>query len=108
MSEATPGNAGRADYPRMVYHPDGRTRQVETAEEENALLPDGWGQKPSAVHLKPKPSPSVGYGSNDPFAVMIRNVLEQVLDERGVGRSPRTAAPEPAADAPAPARSQRR
>jgi hypothetical protein len=33
----------------------------------------------------------VSYGSNDPMAVMFRNILEQVLDERGVGRSPGTA-----------------
>jgi hypothetical protein len=91
VSEATPGNAGRADYPRMIYHPDGRTMQVETAAEEDGLRADGWGQKPSPIHYRPKPSQSVSYGSNDPMAVMFRNILEQVLDERGVGRSPGTA-----------------
>ena len=96
-TEAIPGNAGRADYPRMVYHADGRTMQVETAEQEDGLRSEGWGQRPHPIHMRPKPSPSVvgGYGSNDPLAMLIRNVLEQVLDERGFGkRDAGEAAPE--------------
>lgn len=73
----------------MVYHADGRTATVASSEEENAL-PEGWSQKPSPVHTKPVPTPSVAAGSNDPLAILIRNVLEQVLDERGIGRSPGT------------------
>jgi hypothetical protein len=91
VSEAIPGNAGRADYPRMIFHPDGRTMQVETAEDEDGLRKDGWGQKPLPIHMKPKPTPSTaagGYGVNDALGVLIRNILEQVLDERGVGKPP--------------------
>jgi hypothetical protein len=88
MTEAIPGNAGRDDYPRMLFHPDGRTTVVDTPEQEDPMLREGWSQKPAEVHLKPDPTPSVGFAVADPLAVMIRNVLEQVLDERGVGHSP--------------------
>ena len=87
--DIVPGNAGRADYPRMVFHPDGRSEVVDTPEAEDALRKEGWGQKPHDIHLKPKPSPSTaagGYGINDALATLLREVLERVLDERGVGK----------------------
>lgn len=40
------------DYPRMLYHADGRTRVVATPEEHNAQTPAGWGTIPLAVHLQ--------------------------------------------------------
>lgn len=86
---AVPGNAGRDDYPRMVYHPDGRTRIVATPAEENDLLPEGWQQTPPADFARPRPSPSTVAGISDPLATMFRNILEQVLDERGLGKTPR-------------------
>lgn len=86
--DIVPGNAGRADYPRMVFHPDGRTQAVDTPEAEDALRKEGWGQKPHDIHLKPKPTPAPvgGYGMNDALGALIRNVLESVLDERGIGK----------------------
>jgi hypothetical protein len=88
MVEAIPGNAGRDDYPRMLFHPDGRTMVVDDPAQEDPLLHEGWSQKPAEAHLKPPATPSVAFGGGDPLAVMIRNILEQVLDERGVGRAP--------------------
>ena len=87
---ATPGNAGRDDYPRMVYHPDGRTRVVATPAEENGLLPEGWQQTPTVNYQRPRATPSTIAGISDPLATMFRNILEQVLDERGVGKTPQT------------------
>jgi hypothetical protein len=70
----------------MLYHPDGRTTIVETAEEHDRLTPDGWGTTPLAVHQQ-RPVTHHGFlgaANNDPLAVIIREVLEQVLDERGL------------------------
>lgn len=92
---ATPGNAGRDDYPRMLYHADGRTMQVETPGQEDPLLHEGWSRTASPIHLRPRPTPSTTYGGGDPLAVMIRNILEQVLDERGVGKAPTAHEPVP-------------
>lgn len=86
MSElppAIPGNAGRADYPRMVYHKDGRTRIVATAAEENTLRFEGWGQQPQPQHRAPGlRMPTVGM--SDPLGILLKSILEQVLDERGL------------------------
>lgn len=38
------------DYPRMLYHPDGRTIIVDTPELHARLTPDGWVITPLAVH----------------------------------------------------------
>ena len=103
LEPAQPGNAGRNDYPRMLYHPDGRTMTVETPAQEDALRAEGWGQRAHAAHHKPQVSASPVMSGGDPMGALIRSVLEAVLDERGLtkelGYSLRTAAqmPEPAA-----------
>lgn len=79
-----PGNAGRADYPRMVYHKDGRNRIVQSAAEENTLRFEGWGQQPQAQHRRSGTSAMPIVGASDPIALMVRDVLERVLDERGL------------------------
>ena len=79
-----PGNAGRADYPRMVYHKDGRNRIVSTAAEENTLRFEGWGQQPQPQHRRTGTSAMPIVGASDPIALMVRDVLERVLDERGL------------------------
>lgn len=38
------------DYPRMLYHPDGRTIVVATPEHHDRLTPDGWDTVPYPVH----------------------------------------------------------
>lgn len=38
------------DYPRMLYHRDGRTIVVDTPEHHARLTPDGWVIAPLAVH----------------------------------------------------------
>lgn len=78
-----PGNAGRADYPRMVYHKDGRNRIVQSAAEENTLRFEGWGQQPQPQHRAPvQRMPTVGM--SDPLGMLFKSILEQVLDERGL------------------------
>jgi hypothetical protein len=85
LPPALPGNAGRADYPRMVYHKDGRSRIVQTPAEENGLRAHGWGQQPHAAHRRPANAMPVVSGA-DPIALLLRDVLERVLDERGLTR----------------------
>lgn len=88
---AVPGNAGPNDYPRMLYHPDGRTCTVQDPIEHERLGGE-WSQTPLPVHLRPRATPSAVHGSFDPLAIMIREILNQVLDERGVGMAPGTEA----------------
>ena len=75
-------------YPRQVYHPDGRTARVTDAEAEKAMG-DGWSRNPSPIHQRPGggASGSAIASGNEPLALMMREVLETVLDERGVGKS---------------------
>jgi hypothetical protein len=82
-ASVTPGNAGRNDYPRMVYHPDGRSQVVEDAAKENVLHLQGWGQRPTEAHRARPPTPSPTMSGNDPATLLLRSVLERVLDERG-------------------------
>ena len=100
MSEtvAVPGNAGRDDYPKMLYHPDGRTAEVEGPAQDEAMRREGWSPSPSPIHHRPPPTPSAAVGGGDPLGMMIRAILEQVLDERGVGKAP--GAPDPVPEMP--------
>jgi hypothetical protein len=82
---AIPGNAGRADYPKMLFLRDGRTMVVATPEEHDTMAQEGWEQIPGPIHTTPAPTPS-GSSAGDPLAQMIREVLEAVLDERGIGK----------------------
>lgn len=85
MPEAVvrPGNASRADYPRMLYHPDGRTITVADPEEHDKLAKEGWDTVPPPNYVGRKPTPSIAPGSGDALSQMIRAVFEAVLDERG-------------------------
>lgn len=80
MVEAVPGNAGRADYPRMLYHPDGRTLVVQTPEQHQAHLEQGFSQNPSPQHQHHPviKQPVV----TDSITVLIREAVERVFDER--------------------------
>lgn len=73
------------DYPRMIFHPDGRTARVADPDEEKAAG-DGWSREPSPVHRQTAGGSVMAYGQ-EPMAIMIRDVLERVLDERGIGTS---------------------
>lgn len=67
----TAGKPG-TDYLRMLNHVDGRTLVVGTPEEHNALMHEGWGTIPLAVHLQ-RPVTSHGVlGANYPFVWPIR------------------------------------
>jgi hypothetical protein len=71
------------DYPRMLYHADGRTIIAETPEQQDPLIADGWSTIPSPIHQQ-RPVTHHGFlgASSDPLATIIREVLTQVLDER--------------------------
>ena len=76
-----------SDYPRMIFHPDGRTARVESPDDEKALTSgEGWSREPSPVHRQTAGGSVMAYGQ-EPFAMMFREVLERVLDERGIGTS---------------------
>ncbi len=82
MVEAVPGNAGRADYPRMLYHADGRHIVVQTPEQHQVKLNEGFSQFPHPVHQQ---TPIVKQPMvSDSITVLIRECLERVLDERGM------------------------
>jgi hypothetical protein len=67
-----PDNSGGADYPRMLYHSDGRTTVVDTPEQHDRLKPDGWGMAPLAVHRQ-RPVTHHGFlGTDNPFVWPMR------------------------------------
>lgn len=68
------------DYPRMLYHADGRTLVVATPEEHGALTPEGWETIPRAVHQQ-RPVTAHGVFGADRMAVMIESVIREVFDE---------------------------
>ena len=79
-----PGNLGRADYPRMLYHPDGSTMVVDSPGEHDELARQGWAQEPMDVHRQPVVTRSPAMSSADPMGLMMRAVVEAILDERGI------------------------
>lgn len=83
MVEAVPGNAGRADYPRMLYHPDGRFLVVQNPEQHQAQLEKGFSQNPQPQHQQ-RPVTSHEMGISDPLIAVLRSAVEQVLDARGM------------------------
>ena len=89
----SPGNLGRADYPRMLYHGDGGTMTVETPQEHDEMTGHGWVTEPSEVHYARPVTTSPALSGADPMATMMREVmrevLEEILDERGVGTTTR-------------------
>lgn len=82
-----PGNSDRADYPRMLYHADGRTRIVENPEEHQSLHSEGWDTQPAPIHQKPVVSSSAEM-IPDPYGIgpLLRRILNEVLNERNIGR----------------------
>jgi hypothetical protein len=73
----------------MLYHADGGTKIVESPEEHDRHMKDGWDTVPSEVHQRPPVSSSPALSGGDPLATMMREVmrqvLDEVLDERGLG-----------------------
>lgn len=83
MSEARPGNSGRADYPRMLYQADGRMIIAHDPEEHDKLHAEGWDTEPGNAHRKPAVTPSGFISSGDPMAMMIKAAMREVLEEYG-------------------------
>ena len=92
MSEVRPGNSGRADYPRMLYMPDGRMIIAHDAIEHDKLHAEGWDTVPGATHQKPPVSAAAQLGQMDPFNIapivrqVMYEVLNEVLNQRNIGR----------------------
>lgn len=84
MSEARPGNSGRADYPRMLYQRDGRMIIVHTPEEHNELMGSGWDTEPGEAHKKPVATPAGYISSSDPLALLIKAAMREVFEEYGM------------------------
>lgn len=83
--EAIPGNAGRADYPRMLYHADGRFLVVQNPEQHQAQLEKGFSQNPQPQHqVAPIVKNPVG---GDSMQDIMRAAVEKVLDERGLTKA---------------------
>jgi hypothetical protein len=61
-----------ADYPRMLYHPDGRTIIADTPEHHARLMPDGWVIAPLAVHQQRPVSHHGFLGADHPFVLPMR------------------------------------
>ena len=100
MSEAAPvlpGNAGPDDYPRMLYHPSGETMVVADPAAHEQAHQEGWATVPSPIHHRPAQSAMPVLSGADPTALLLRAVLEAVLDERGLTKALTDAltAPEP-------------
>lgn len=95
------------EYPRQLYHRDGRTLRAET-EAEEAEAGTGWSRTPMASHLRHNSGETTG--GSDPLAAMFRDILESVLDARGVGlsRAERAERALAAAQTPAPPLPMRR
>lgn len=69
IATAAPSGPPGADYPRMLYHPDGRTYVVETAEDHDRLKFQGWEIAPLDVHRqRPVTSHGALVGTDNPFA----------------------------------------
>lgn len=90
MSDPRPGNAGRNDYPRMLFHPDGRTTTVEDAPAHDRLAREGWDTVPGDIHMQRQATPSPAVSGAEPLALMLRSVIEAVLDERGFTKRRKT------------------
>jgi len=86
QAQIIPGNAGRNDYPRMLYHEDGRTIIVESPEEHDKLARDGWEQMPLEIHQQRPATPSPSMSGGDPLAILIRETMQSVLEEYGFKR----------------------
>jgi hypothetical protein len=72
IAAPTAGTPGHADYPRMLYHPDGRTMVVDTPEAHDRVKPYGWGTIPLAVHRQ-RPVTHHGFlGTDNPFVWPMR------------------------------------
>src|SRR5215469_16297793 len=70
----------------MLYNPDGQTRIVDGPDEHDRLARQGWQQNPLPVHQRPQVSHSPVMSGGDPMGLLVRSVIEAVLDERGFTR----------------------
>ena len=70
----------------------------------DAAHQEGWATTPSPVHQRPSPSAMPILSGADPSALLLRAVLEAVLDERGLTRQLTDALTAPPSEPPQPRR----
>ena len=71
------------EYPRMVYHPDGRTGVAATAEDHAAARVAGWlDQPPSTAPREEAPAPAFEVHPGAAVAVAKRRQLEEKRKEK--------------------------
>jgi len=76
-----------SDYPRAMYRHDGQYKAAASPDEQAELEQAGWSTSYVAP-LKPQSAQGAVQASGwDPFAMLLREVLEEVLDARGLGKS---------------------
>jgi len=83
--EANAPNALSTAYPKAMWRADGYFAAATSRSEEERMLAEGW----SPTFIPPR-QPQAAQGNVqasglDPLAMLIREVLESVLDERGLG-----------------------
>jgi len=76
-----------AEYPRQMYRADGHTDIALNEAQMQAMLEQGWSKTFVAPRYPQQAQGTVMASGLDPMAQMLREVLEAVLDERGVGIS---------------------
>jgi len=76
-AEVHPGNSGRADYPRMLFHPDGRNIVVDTPEAHDKLHQEGWDTAPPAEQRAPPTAFGVLGSTSDPLIEAVRQVIRE-------------------------------
>jgi len=75
-------------YPRAMYRRDGYFQAAESEEEEARLLREGWSRSYIPPRTPQSMQGNVQSSGLDPLALLLREVIESVLDERGLGERP--------------------
>lgn len=94
MSEVRPGNSQRGDYPRMLYHADGRTIVVQDPAEHDKYHHEGWDTVPPLNRPRPVSNHGQLGATSDPMIEAIRQVvreevravLREELNLRNIGK----------------------
>ena len=82
---AAEGAEGSVSYPKGMWRPDGYYDTALDAAEEERMVLEGWSRSYVAPRTPQSMQGNVQSSGLDPLAMLIREVLESVLDERGLG-----------------------
>ena len=87
------GAEGPVSYPRGMWRPDGYYATADDAAAEERMVLEGWSRSYVAPRTPQSMQGNVQSSGLDPLAMLIREVLESVLDERGLGEPKQKRAP---------------